>query len=141
MPFPSTRVIHPNWSAHHQPTAEGGMTGVGTLTRAGTGPKVRDQETGQVTDPEPVVIAAGVTCRIRADRGTDRPVEVGEQEDRLRTYLVAIPAATAAPRVNDVFTVTVCANDPSLIGRPLKVLDVTRGTEQFERDLVCSDEG
>jgi len=63
----------------------------------------------------------------------------GEQRVSTHDYLVTIPASVTAVKLGHIVTVT-AAEDASLIGRPLKVVDVIRGTEIWERDLICIDD-
>lgn len=139
MPLRGTRVIHERWSEHHRQTAQGGMTATGTLTRAGTGPSVPNEDTGQIERPAAVTIIRDQVCRVQALATSDRIVEVGDSVVTLHSYLVAIPPDTPAAHVDDVWTVTACHADPSLVGRELKVTGITYGSEVWQRDLICQD--
>jgi hypothetical protein len=142
MPLPGTHVIHPRWSAHHQPTAEGGRTAVATITRAGTGDgtyNTSGPNIGQTTPPARVTIASRVKVRVQATTAADAAM-VADQVVTRRPYLVAVPADVAAVLVDDLVTLDECDNDPQLVGRPLRVRDVHYGTEIWQRDLICQDD-
>lgn len=137
MPFPTTRVIHPRWSSHHQPVADGGMTAVVAISVPGTGPGTFDDATGYTTPPTRVTIYTGA-ARIQADfRPSD--AELGEQDTSVQRYLVAVHAG-----VNDIpygaqVRVTAAPNDGQLVGRRFFVQSVTFASERFERDLICTE--
>lgn len=140
MPFPTTKVIHPRWSAHHQPVAEGGMTCRLHISVPGAGPSTFDWTTGETTSPDPDVLyplpgQPGIG-RVQADfRAQD--TEQGEQSTSVRRYLVAIPADAPAIPYAAVVTIDACDNDAQLVGRRFFVHDVTVASERFERDLIC----
>lgn len=137
-PLPNTRVIHTDWSAHHQPTAQGGMTGVCSLSDPHQGPA-----------PYPVpdgwdglgLLAADKPCRVQVLNNSNSAVSA-EQPVGTRQYLVALPIEGLPPITagegGTVIKVTAC-KDPGLIGRALRVIDIQHGTEMFERDLICVD--
>lgn len=95
-----------------------------------------DNDTGTYpTTPAPPYY----TGRCRAQQQKQPQVgTTGGQKVSTHDYLVTVPASVTAVKVGHIVTVT-AAVDVSLIGRPLKVTDVQRGTEIWERDLVCTD--
>lgn len=145
MPFPATRVLHPDWSAHHRPTAESAMTVGMMFTRAGTGEGTyNDPATGGdgTTTPPARTDVAATTARIQARNASERVVLVGENTVTLRTYLVAVPVDAGDIRVDDHGEVTSVAADadPELLGLVLRVRDVIYGSEVWQRDLICEDD-
>lgn len=134
-PFPSSTVIHPKWSEHHQPTAQGGMTGACVITTPGTGEPTFDDVTGYTTPAAPTTVYSGV-CRVQGDF---RPTAVvaTDQETANRRYLVAIPAAVTGVEEQMTVTVTAAPHAPQLAGRTLTIQAVEVATEQFELDLIC----
>lgn len=138
MPFPTTKVIHPRWSGHHQPVAQGGMTGSCIITGPGAAEPVWDDVAKEYTLGDDATVYAGV-CRVQADF---RPTKVDQsgQETAGRRYLVAITADAAGPfDTGTVVTITAAPNDALLVGRTLYVVDTWQATERFERDLLCAD--
>lgn len=137
-PLPNTRVVHQNWSKHHQPAAEGGMTGVCSLF---------DPHVGPAPYPLPAgwdglqLLASGKACRVQVLNNSKSAVSA-EQPVGTRQYLVALPINGLPPisagEGGTVIKLTAC-KDPGLVGRVLRVLDVQHGTEVFERDLICVD--
>jgi hypothetical protein len=139
MPLKGTRIIPAAWSAHHQPTAEATMTATVTITRPSTAAAVLDDATGDITRPDPTVLATETPARIQAAAASDRVTPAAGQQVTQRDYLVTLPLSVAALEVDDVITV-VTANDPHLPGRILRVTDVVHGSEVWERDVFCSDD-
>jgi hypothetical protein len=136
MPLPGTSPIHPRWSQHHRSTATAALRGTCTITRPAP-PASYNDVTMQYTSGTPTTVYEG-PCRVQALAAADARVRFGGQDVALRQYLVVVRAETAV-EVDDVVTVTAAADDPTLVGRRLRVLDVTRGTETWERDLLCQD--
>lgn len=141
MPFPATRVIHPDWSPHHRATAESTMTVGVRITRAGTGEGTYNPGTGQTDPPAPTEVAA-CQARIQARTAGDRIARVGDQTVTLRGYLVPVPVDAGDIRVDDRIEVTSVGpdEDPQLLGLQLRVLDVLYGSQVWERDLICEDD-
>lgn len=138
MPLKATRVVHPAFSTHHQPTAESAMTATGTLTRPPTGVGTMNNTTGTVTNAAPTVIAAGTPARIQpATRGTARTGLSGEQQVTQYDYLIQVPADVTGVEVDDEFTVETAPGFPTLIGVVLRVAVVMTGSEGFTLDLGC----
>ena len=64
MPFPSTRVIHRDFSAHHQPVAEGRMTATCRVEKPGIGTTWESVHESTVP-AAPTVIIANSICSIQ----------------------------------------------------------------------------
>lgn len=135
MPLPGSRVIPPGWNTHHRPVSTASLNGACTITRRGA-PGALDPSTFQHTAGDPQVIWSG-PCRVQALATTEARTNFAELTLTTRRYLVVVEWQ-ALPLVDDVVTVTSAA-DPLLVGQTLRVLDVTAGTEQWERDLTCED--
>lgn len=134
MPYPGSRVIPAGWEARHRPVLATTRTATITFKRL-SGTPVFDPETGTTTQPT-VTVYSG-TCRIQA-LTDERTVEAGAQNISLRRYRVSLEVEASDIQVDDVGTVDT-AGDPSLAGRPLRVISVERGSLLFERDLIVTD--
>lgn len=135
-PLPSTAVIHPDWSAHHQPIAQGAMTAQCTITEPGAGGTF-DPVTGYTTPATPVTLYSG-PCRVQ---GTFRPAGVvaTDQETATRRYLVAVPAAVTGVEEQMTVTITDAPKAPQMLGRVLVIQAIEYANEQFELDLLCNE--
>lgn len=138
-PLPNTRTVPRGWSKHHAPAARGAMNATVTVTdpRRAT-PGAFDPETGSRGAATPFVVVAGADARVQ-EIDASRAGNLGEQPVGVRLYLVQLPMTCPAVHLDYIVTVTACANDAHLVGRPLVVKDVQYGSERFTRDLVCSD--
>lgn len=121
-------------TAAGQVAAEAIMVDAGTLTRYGV--QTWDETTGVETRP---VLATPYTgkCRVRG-AGGDSPAEAGEQQISKWPFTVSLPALVVDVKLNDVFTLTDSA-DPSLVGVPLRVREILRGTNITARRLGCEE--
>lgn len=145
-PFAGTKVIHPGWSRHHQPTASGGMNAACVITDpARSTPGEWDEDAGEYGPSTPhVVLAApdgepGWPCRVQAVQ-SDQSSEQAGQDSTTRRYLAQLddPNLAGLPdvEVGHVLTVTAAVNDPHLVGLRMTVVDVQHGSERFTRDVV-----
>ena len=134
MPLPNTKVIHPDWSAHHYAVADGQMTAEGTITRPGT--PVFDELLGRNVLPAPGLIYDGPMRVQRVQPSAAAAARmVADREVVIREYQVGLPlsvngVATKPVQVNDVVTV---------IGLVLRVRDIRDGSLLWQRDLSCED--
>lgn len=137
MPLDGSRVIPVGWSKHHQPVAEGTMTGACTIRdpRA-TVTGAFDEDTG-IYETTPAAPYYANKCRAQQQK-QPQVATTGDQRVSTHDYLVTIPASETRVKTGHIVTVT-AAEDASLIGRPLQVTDIQRGTEIWERDLICID--
>lgn len=141
--LPNTRVFHPDWSQHHQATADGQMTAEGTVTRSG--PPIFNELFGFDVLPEPTPVYAGPMRVQRMQPSASAAAHmVADREVMIREYAVHLPLSvngvvTAPVQVNDLVTVTGCDDDPHIVGRALRVRDVRLGTLAWQRDLICED--
>lgn len=140
MPRPNTRVIPAGWEAHHRPTAEQTMTARCRITRDGTGQGTWNDATKQYDPPPRQVVYETLACRVQ-ELSLPQVQEAGQQRVPSRDYRVVVPITAAAVLVHDQVEVTGGdpTLDPSLIGRPLVITDIQRGSLTWERDLVAID--
>lgn len=65
--------------------------------------------------------------------------QFGERPVTARDYLLRLPSTVTDVRKDDRVEVTRCANDASLVGRVLRIVDVHRGTLLIDRVALCED--
>lgn len=146
-PFAGTRVVHPDWSRHHQPVATGGMNASCVITDpARTIPGAWDDDLGQYGPSTPFVVLPtdtseedGWLCRVQA-LNNDQDTEQAGQDSTVRAYLVQLddPGLATLPDIEVGYLVQIvaCRNDPHLVGLALAVRDVQHGSERFTRDVI-----
>jgi hypothetical protein len=141
MPFPGTRTLHPDWSAWSRPVVAGAMGATCELYGA-LGPGEYDPATMTTAATRGPALWVG-PCRVQTYAGQATAGDQAGQEVTTRDYLVQLDE-TGEPVPRELaegwaVVVTVCPNDASLIGRPLPVTDVMRGSERAARDVVVTD--
>ena len=134
-PLPGTRVVHPDFQAHHQPPVLGQMTAACTVTRPSSEPNSWDDAAGRHVYPAAAQVYAGI-CRVQR-QADGAPVTVADRTATVTRVVVTVPVGTSPAQVNDVVEVTACPDDPDLVGLPLKVKDVRHASIAWQRDLVC----
>lgn len=135
MPLPGTPVIHPRWNEHHRPTATATMTAECIITRqTNDGTTAPD---GTWTPGGSSTIYTGM-CRVVPLIRPARIEIVGEAQETSRHYQVAIRYDAPEIGIGDLVDITL-AVDAGLVGRKLRVIDVTYGTEQWQRNLLCDE--
>jgi hypothetical protein len=135
MPLAGSRVFHPRWSEHHRPTATASMDAECIVTRqTSTGTTGAD---GTWTPGTTTPIYTGV-CRIVPITRPARIAVVGEAQETHRHFQVAVRYDVPEILIDDLVDVTV-AVDPLLVGKKLRVLEVTYGSEQWQRNLLCDE--
>ncbi|OLT24414.1 hypothetical protein BJF79_13815 [Actinomadura sp. CNU-125] len=136
MPLPNTRVIHPNWSAHHRPTATGAMTATCRITRTdGDGTVGAD---GTWTPPAATTVYTG-PCMVIAPSFERNPRVSAEQTQMTRRdYMVSVPWDVPEIHIGDVITVT-SAVDPRLAGRTFAVTGLEYESEQWQRTMLAEE--
>lgn len=135
MPLEGSRVIPAGWEAHHRPVLETTWTATMTFRRI-SGPPVHDPVTGSTSQPKAIVYAGA--CRIQEHQVSAHSTEAAAQVITTHAYQVSL-AVEADLQQNDVGTVDTC-NDPTLVGRVLRVDDIQRGSLLFERDVIVIDD-
>lgn len=146
-PFDTTRMIHEDWSAHHQAYVQTAFNAHVLITDPSrTTPGAWDPTTGTYGPPTPFVVAGGPTdpteawrdgvpCRIQRLKD-DRAVDHANQDITIRLYLLQLPADLPDVEVGHVATVLAARNDAHLVGETLTASDVFHGSERFNRDIV-----
>lgn len=135
MPLPSTTVIHPRWSEHHQPTATGTMTAECIITTpASTGTTAAD---GVYTPGAASTIYTGV-CRVITLPRLQGITAVGAEQETHRRFQVSITADAPDIPIGALVGLTV-ATDPRLVGKKLRVTEVAYESEHWQRDLMCDE--
>lgn len=134
MPLPGSRVIPSRWEAHHRPVLATTRTATVTFRRF-SGPPVYDPETDDTSRPS-VVIYTGL-FRIQEDQINAHTADAAAQQITTHNYQLS-GAVEVDLQVDDIGTVDAC-NDPTLVGRELRVTDIQRGSLLFERTLSCTD--
>jgi hypothetical protein len=129
-----SRVFHPRWSEHHRPTATASMDAECIITRQTSGTTGPD---GTFTPGAATPIYTGV-CRIVPVTRPGRVAVVGEAQETHRHFQVAVRYDVPAILIDDLIDVTV-AVDPLLVGKKLRVLEVSYGSEQWQRNLLCDE--
>lgn len=126
-PLPGTKVIHPDWAAHHRPTAAQTMTSPAVFKRVSTGPAPYPLPAGW--DGSAVIWSTKVRVQAQIQRaGTSIPAEQPFTE---RRYLVTCPLDGPELRAGEQ------GDTITTEGRTLRIVSVAFGTYQFERDLTC----
>lgn len=95
-----------------------------------------DKDTGTYPDDPPTEVYAGA-CRVRPSGG-ERVVQAGEGPTSLRTFDVTVPWDTVGVKLDHLVTIT-GSDDPHLIGRIFRVIDVQGMSDAAYRRLVCED--
>lgn len=139
MPFPSTHVIHPRWSGHHQPISEGAMNATITVTHGTTGGGWSPTD-GPL--PEVPIVRYTGRARLTYETTQGRDADAVGQEVTTRTVTVAIPRDVDVQQHLARVTVSaVDANGPAwLVGRVLTVQSLGRSSHAWEQILECLDD-
>jgi hypothetical protein len=119
-------------------TSTRAMPDQGSVTRPGVGAQTWDPSTGTHTGPPPQTIYTGV-CRVRKAGAVEQDVEVGELHETLGRYVGTFPWNSGGIEVDDFLVLTV-STDPQLIGRPLRVVDLSVGSNHIDRRVILEDE-
>jgi len=135
MPLEDSRVVPVGWEAHHRPVLATTRTATITFRRA-SGPAVFDPATGSTSQPKTVVFTGQVRLQ-HHEIGTASATVAGAEKVTAHRYQVSGPVEMDL-LTDDVGTVDDC-NDPTLVGRELRVVDLQRGSLLFERTVLCID--
>jgi len=140
MPLERSRVIPIGWEAHHRPVAESTQTAWCRITRDGTGPGTWNESKNQYDPPPRETVYGQLSCRIQ-ELSLPQRQQTGQQQVSSRDYRISVLITALAVLVGDVVEVTGgdATLDPSLIGRPLVVTDIQRGSLTWQRDLIAID--
>ena len=113
--------------------AERLMTDTCTITRPGV--RTWDAASGTYTQTSATVYTG--KCRVRVLTPGDETAQAGEEQVSLWRYVVSVPL-TVDPRLNDEVALDTSA-DATLVGRVLRVRQVTRGSQITARRMVCEE--
>lgn len=136
MPLTTTTVIPAGWSEHHEPAANGFLTGVARIHEPDAVGEWPDYE----VTPGRTVWEGTASAQQLA---VDDDVTIADAQENTRPYRVSIPLAGVPPLDAGApalyVTFTQCPDDPDLVGRSMSVDDVQHGTTNWTRDLVCTE--
>lgn len=139
MPLPGTRVIHPRWSEHHRPTATSAMTAACEITRAATtGQPATTAADGTWTPPSARTTVYTGPCRVVPETSDEQRLTTEERQVTRRRYAVMVTWDSGEFHIGDQVKVTEAA-DPQLAGKAFRVVDVTYGSEQWQRNLLAEE--
>lgn len=96
-----------------------------------------DQDEATTTTPA-ATYATSVPAGIQAQANRSDIDAVSAEESVAKQPYVVTLGPDVAPNDGDEVEVSACADDPSLVGRVLRVEHVLRGTGRFERQLLCT---
>lgn len=128
-PFPNAKVIPDGWAAHHRPVAEGTMKTPAVFYRLADGPAPFPEPPGWTG--KTAIWTAKV--RVQALTSEQRAADAAEQTVSLRQYLVTAPVSGPALKVGQR------ADQVHVLGRVLRIVDITPGTYLWEMDLRCEE--
>jgi hypothetical protein len=98
-----------------------------------------DEQLGRtVSDPYPPFLSA-VKASIKPISGS--PTGVVEEQAWILGYRVSVPRSispSSGQLDEGIIVDVVTCSDPMLVGKSMKVSDITRGTHRFQRDLITS---
>ena len=124
-------------TASGRTAAEGLMTDTCTITRA-NGEPTYNPSTLTYTTPTPTTVYTG-KCRVKPSvLSGNTTVQAGEERVALWPFSISVPFSATDVELDDIVTVTSSA-DASLVGRPLRVRSIARGTNVTARRLDCEE--
>ena len=127
--LPSTRVIPTGWAEHHRPTVRSTMTTPCTIGRITGGPAPYPKPPGWTGE----ALLHTTVCRVQQLNREDNGIPA-EQPTQQRTYRVSLPVdgtpELQAGERGDII---------HALGRQLRIQQVLFGTNEFERDVLCTD--
>lgn len=141
MPVPGSRVIPTGWEQHHRPVAEGTFTAICRIDKAGAGQGTWNPTTSTYDPPARILLHDNEPCRVQ-ELKQPTVSEVGHQQVTAQHYQVSVRSAITDVEPDHHVTVIGGLDptlDPSLIGRPLVITTVQRGSVIWERDLLAID--
>jgi len=101
---------------------------------------VLDEDTLElISTPPPDTLLYQGKCIIKEDRLQTLPTIKGEQQVVEELYNILIPKVTTDIRIEDRIHVDTCQNDPYLVGRELRVVDLAGSTYRVYRRLWAKD--
>lgn len=134
MPFPATSTIHPDWSAHHQPTAASTLSGHLTIRDPSLGGWT---PTGGAQPATPGALLHEGPFRAQPLDGQVRAADAARQDVTERAYQVSLDASAPEVPVGAVITISQCPDDPHLVGKVLIVTGLDYSSRRFERTVYA----
>ena len=134
---PGTEIIPTEWAASHRPVLAGTRHGALAVRRDATTQAWDDDAEEMVT----VAAAAHFTgtCRVQALGNQARDRIVAGDRETVADYLITTEVTDGAAQPVEQQLATVSGSgDPLLDGQTLRIVQVVRGTELFERYLYCT---
>lgn len=136
MPLPNTRVVPDAWSDHHRPSATLALTSTCRITRsAGKG---SSDANGTWTPATQLLIYEGPCRAVPANVRTEAVAVQGERRITQHRYDVDVAYDTPDLDTGDIIEI-VTSQDPGLIGKRLRIVDVMGASEQWTRHLTATD--
>lgn len=135
-------VIPADWGTNHAGVAEGTMLALVAFSARATSAWDDTVKRTVTTLVDP--FAANIPARVQAELG--RGAALKAQDDavddlvRVDGYLIAVPRSFAGDEQLAIGTlISVTGGDDTLLaGRVLRVTDIVRGTNRFERNLLAT---
>lgn len=128
-PLPGWRVVPEGWAEHHRPTVNATMTTDAVFVRT-NGPAPYPKPPNWVATSE----LWRTRVRVQALNNAPRQADAAEQTVTVRRYLVAAPL-DGAPDLK----VGQGADQVLVLGRRLRIVDITPGSLLWEMDLICEE--
>lgn len=128
-PLASTRVVHPDWAKHHQPSADSTQTAPGTVVRISAGPPPYPKPEGW--SAETVIHEAdfNVQPMNREGGGVAAEQPLTERQYTITTSVIDAPAFRSGEQ-GDVILV---------LGRRFRISSIMFGTQLWEIAFICTE--
>lgn len=110
------------------------MVDTGQISRETEGDEILNEQTGEVSEPAPVVVYEG-KCKVRA--GGQGPRDEGGRSLSVEVYACAIPIGSPEIRPGDWFEIMSSARDFMLVGKKLRITEVEAGTMAVQRRFTA----
>ena len=138
MPLPGTKAVHPHFhdSVRSSAAGEAGLVDTGVLTRPATG---AGTVTGGVWTPAAPTTIHNGACRVQPAGSAERMARFGEEAVTIARYVIGFPH-DVTPKEGDTFVAATSTGDPSLVGRPLRIVGVTFDTFLAQRLAAATDD-
>lgn len=127
-PFPGWKVIPDGWAEHHRPVAQATMPTPATFVRTG-GPAPYPKPDGWTGSQE----LWKTNVRVQALNNAPKQADAAEQTVTVRRYLVTTPLDGPPLRLGQQ------ADQVLVLGRRLRIVDITPGSLLWEQDLHCEE--
>lgn len=141
MPLPGTRVIPAGWAAHHRPITEDTADTPCTIRAPGGTPGTFDPVTGEYTGGTANAPHFIGTCTVEDLPAAERERLAGNERIPTVDYMVTLGVDDAlATKVGHIVSLGQPPNGgTSLAGVQLSVESIEKGSREFSRALLCSE--